>query len=158
YGYDALGRRRKVIEAYGVNTDNGAQTLQRTSTAWYDAADRLVSQTRPQGYDTRLRDEQGFFLVPTVWVPTGEVVTRYRYDPLGRQTEMSEALGKAVTQRTTTMAYDAAGDLASVTRPLGPDLDANGFDVRPWLVGVRTDYGYDFLGRRVRTTEATNFP
>jgi YD repeat-containing protein len=48
YGYDALGRRTHVIEAFG---STGANGLQHTTRTYYDAADHVQYVVEPRFYD-----------------------------------------------------------------------------------------------------------
>jgi YD repeat-containing protein len=69
---------------------------------------------------------------------TPDTLTTYEYDVKGRVTRVLDALGHA-----TDYAYDAAGNLLTVTRPANDDLGT-----RPVVT-----YGYDALGRVTTITE-----
>jgi YD repeat-containing protein len=146
YRYDALGRRTATVEAANFPT-----TFARTTTMAYDAADHVVDTTQPLVYDY----QQGLPSSPDL-PDVRRVETRYAFDPLGRQVAVTEAVGLSGLQRSTSMAYDAADNLVSITKPQGYDPDSQGLP-NPNPVRVRTDYQYDRLNRRTATIEAANF-
>src|SRR5206468_1875782 len=130
------GRQTQLIEAFG---DDGPAGLQRTTLSEYDAADRLTVVYKPRVYDAQMPVVMGF------------VATSYAYDPLGRQTTIVEALNAISAQRTTTMAYDAAGNLLAAYKPLAYDLPD-----RPAVysqASVPASYTYDWLNRRADVIE-----
>src|SRR5262249_55750693 len=83
YAYDGLGRRTRVIEAYGDSV------LQRTTTTVYDAAGSVLSVT-----DAR------------------NVIASYGYDAPNRRAATVEALNDRTLRRTATAVYDRARNAA----------------------------------------------
>ena len=115
YAYDAQGQCIQVAQP--ATSQHG----QSVTTNVYDVADELV-QTEvwgPSGTDN----------------PTGEQVTEYVYDSLGRQIETIEPnpdTGQAYPAITTSTTYNADGNVLSTTDELGNT----------------TNYVYDHLGRQ----------
>jgi RHS repeat-associated protein len=143
YGYDALNRRTTTIEAWhaletGWAPPSGTPLpywlvgIQRTTTAVYDSADQLIEETMGQTQD------------PSTNLP---VVNRYGYDHLGRLTSQTLAANWR-DETTTTMAYDAAGNLIWQTTGLGSE------NAHP----ATTHYEYDTLGQKIKITEAWHDP
>jgi RHS repeat-associated protein len=132
YAYDLLGRRTAEIDAVGM------AGLQRTTSMLYDAADNLLTVSRPQGYDL---DAMG----NPVPLPA-QTVTSSGYDVYNRPTTVIEAYGVVGQQRTTTTLYDAANNVVSVTKPQSYDSDTN-------PVRVTTSYAYDTLNRQTTMIE-----
>src|SRR5262249_49481130 len=78
------------------------------------------------------------------------ITTEYDYDPMDRRNAVREAVGTD-DRRLTTMLYDAAGNLRSMTTGQSPgNPDPN------YAHPIRTDYDYDELNRRKSMTEAAN--
>ena len=105
YAYDNLGRQTQVTDAMGAQAGDPAHT----TTTWYDAvgnAVAVVSNVDPNAD------------------PIGRI-TFYQYDARNRKIRETQPVPAAVTQTTpqtapqTTWQYDPAGNLTSVTDPLG---------------------------------------
>jgi RHS repeat-associated protein len=114
YAYDSARRLTQEIDGYG----SPAQT---TTTMLYDAVGNLLSETRG--------------IATTNGHP---VTTSYGYDAMRRVTQEIEAFGVAGQQRTTSYSYDSAGELLTMTDPLGRV----------------TSYGYDAAGRQIEVDTA----
>lgn len=151
YAYDGAGRLEAVTDALGGVT--------RTE---YDAVGRPSAQTDPDGHRTETRYDLAGRVVALVDGEGG--VTAFGYDAAGRQTATTDADGRATRYEyddagqlvavvegyrpgaaaasdanvRTEYAYTAAGELASVTDPLGQV----------------TAYAYDRAGRLIRTEDA----
>jgi YD repeat-containing protein len=96
YDYDSMNRQVTVISGYGT-------PAAVTGTMIYDSAGNLLSETTG---------------VSTTGAYDHHATTSYGYDALNRATRTIEGYGSSV-QRTTTTAFDAAGNTLSVTDPLG---------------------------------------
>jgi RHS repeat-associated protein len=156
--YDALGRVVKVTDPAGGVTlteyDAGGNVtkvtdpLLRSSTSTYDGAGNLLTRTDPAGTVTSFAyDQLNRLTSTTVALPTGQIVTGYEYDVLGRVTKVTNPNGHA-----TTTGYDAAGNPVSKANAL---LQASSYeydkDGRVTRVtdpdGHVTDTSYDAMGR-----------
>jgi RHS repeat-associated protein len=115
FGYDVMNRENKVITAYGTS-------VAVTATMIYDQAGNLLSETDA---------------ISTTSAYDHHATTSYGYDALNRIKSVVEAYGTSI-QRTTTIAYDAAGNTLSVTDPLNHI----------------TSYGYDALNRLTSEIDA----
>ncbi len=125
YGYDA-NFPWKVNSVVPKDPDTGA-------------VDRDWQETRYEYYPPGAAAPGSLHTVLRVKTDgSSEVVTTYEYDAKGRVTRVLDALGNA-----TDYTYDAAGNLATVTRPANDDLGT-----RPSVT-----YGYDALGRVTTITE-----
>jgi RHS repeat-associated protein len=117
---DALGNTSSI--AYDPATDVRTSTtnaLGQTTSYSYDTFDRLIASADPNGVITNLT------YTPQSWLATSTVRAN---------TNGTASSGDAVTAR----AYDAIGDLTSVTDP----------------DGVQTTYAYDADHRPIGTTDA----
>jgi len=113
FGYDPNGNLSERLLPRIYKGNNLAFTY------GYDEADRLISETNPMGQSfTYGYDASGNTTSETS--PQG-TRTEISYDPLGRQVEVTEAVGSqwedAALARTTTMAYDADGNLIEAVAP-----------------------------------------
>jgi RHS repeat-associated protein len=115
YGYDALNRQTQVIDAYGTS-------VARTATMIFDAAGNLLSQTTGQS---------------TTLSYAKVLTTSYAYDAVNRQTQTIEAFGTSL-QRSSSTAYDLAGNVLSRTDALGHV----------------TSYAYDALNQQTKVIDA----
>jgi YD repeat-containing protein len=107
--------------------------LDETTTASYDTAGRLLSDTDAMGN-----------------------TERYSYDGLGNKLSFTNRAGQIWTY-----SYDAAGNLASETDPaveVGTAVAAGGdlTTTSESLVALVTNYSYDALGNLIARTEAAN--
>ena len=160
YEYDSAGDVAQVTNPLRLVTaythDNLGRELAQTQTSdtypaglttsyTYDDQDQILTETDP----------------PVTDRVTGAVhteVTSRTYDPDGDTltTTVSDSTGGDAS-RTTTDTYDAHGDLASVTDPLGNKTtytyDALGSRVSETSpAGVTYDYDYDAAGNLLTTT------
>jgi YD repeat-containing protein/autotransporter-associated beta strand protein len=144
---DGGGRVVATIDQAGATTTTGYDKLGRTVRETRpdpDGAGPLVSPATAMGYDSR-----GNVLFVTAsfagqaGVTAGDPAwsSHFEYDALGRKTKETQAdpdstgpLGRPVTS----FAYDADGNLTSVTDPRG----------------FTTAYAYDGLGRKITETSA----
>jgi RHS repeat-associated protein len=101
-GYDLVNRPTQIIEAYG-------SSVQRTGTMIYDAAGNLLSETTGIAASN-----------PVV------LTSSFGYDAVNRVTQEVDAFGTSL-QRTSTLSYDAASNLLSVTDPLNRTM-SYGYD------------------------------
>jgi YD repeat-containing protein len=138
YGYDQLHHRIRMTEAVGLAGQ------QRTTTYKYDSLDNLAEVDQPITFDIGTQ-------VPNQAPPQAAFdVTLYGYDALNRQTTIVEAASTSI-QRTTTKAYDAAGNLITVVQQR---LVVDMLDPVHNPQFVTTRYYYDTLNRQIRMTEA----
>ena len=144
YAYDLAGRLTKTTAPDGSITTTTydaagrpvkvSDALGRQVTATYDAADRVTGLTRADGsHVTWALDAAG--RTTSMTDPSG--TTAYAYDAVGQVVSVTDAAG-----RVTAYGYDAAGDLTSRTAP----------------DGSVTGYGYDLAGRLVSTTYPDSTP
>jgi RHS repeat-associated protein len=141
YGYDSRGNKTSYTDQLAHETTYG-----------YDDANRLTSTVSPLGnlqggnpsqYTTTYgRDPDGN--LTSVTDPLGHATT-YGYDQLDRGSSMITARGNVsgcscASQYTWNYAYDANGNVTSVTDPLGN----------------QTSYGYDGLDHQTSMTDGRN--
>src|SRR5262249_32471702 len=115
YAYDRLNQRTDTVEAWHATAFGWPDDVQRTTLMFYDGAGNLAGQI------TGLAN-----------INARQATTRYSYDALNRRTGVTEAEGND-DERHSSLKYDAADNLLSVTRP-GPS---------DYPDGVTTSYGYD---------------
>jgi RHS repeat-associated protein len=139
-----------VLSQVDTVTING-----RTTTTAYSAAAHTITTTDPAGLRTvRTLDARG----RTVREETTNLAPKiYAYDTLGRLVKVTEGIGAGA--RSTALAYDQAGLLASSTDPLGAitsfQYDAAGRVTRETLpTGQVLAFDYDAAGNRVSATDA----
>jgi RHS repeat-associated protein len=165
YEYDAAGQLLSVTDPLG-----------RETAYQYDALGRRIKVTLPdpdgQGGDPSPEIEYDYDLAGNVVGTTDALgnVTAYAFDNLFRLISVTEAdpdgTGGGQSSPVTTYEYDAAGQLLSVTDPLGretsyqydplgrrikliqPDPDGVGGEDPP-----ETDYEFDFAGHLVSVTD-----
>jgi YD repeat-containing protein len=175
FSYDALNRQTGVTEAAGTDDE-------RHTSLGYDAADNLLSVTRPgpsdypngvttsyayDGVNRRTLVIEAYGLpqeerrTRTVYDGANDVVrvfnalgvmTKYAYDGVNQLTATTEAVAQP-EQRLSTMAYDGAGNLLSVTMGQAPGSPLPNYDH-----AFTTRYLYDALNRRTDVFEAWNRP
>ncbi|MFI9423297.1 DUF6531 domain-containing protein [Streptomyces achromogenes] len=192
--YDSVNRPVKVIDPLGKTTayaydavDNVTKVtdaLGKSVSSVYDKNNRLTSTTNALGKSTNYAyDADGNLLSRTS--PLGNKET-WTYDGDGRQATAVDPRGNAVgvdpAQYTATNSYDAAGNLITVTDPLGgvtrteydavgnvtkrTDADKRtttyGYDKLDQLTsvtapdGAKTTYAYDAAGNVTKRTDANN--
>jgi RHS repeat-associated protein len=111
----------------------------------YDGSGALTQMTNALGQVTRVTAHTPSGL-PTAMVDANGVTTRLTYD--ARQRLRSRTVVTAAGERTTTFAYDPAGNVVGVTSPDGSAL-ANTYDDAHRLIrvtdlfGEHVDYGFD---------------
>ncbi|WP_218943453.1 hypothetical protein [Exilibacterium tricleocarpae] len=167
YTYDVLGNQTEIVDSNGGVRTNTFDGLGRVLTSLsaggiltantYDVFDNLieVTQSFADGSDAR--------------------TTRYAYDQLDRQALITDADGFS-----TSIQHDAFGNQTTVThgqylvavndpvydpaKAARAAVQSNAFDYDAAdrltrltdALGVTTEYGYDAVGNRTRTTEAAN--
>lgn len=113
----------------------------------YDADNNLVQVTNALNHTTALSDHDAAGRPQRLIDPNG-VVTELRYDTHGRLTH------RTVDSATTTLTYDAVGNLAMLRLPTGATLTYH-FDAARRLTGIedahgnRIDYTLDAAGNQV---------
>ncbi|HEX2050194.1 MAG TPA: RHS repeat-associated core domain-containing protein [Actinomycetota bacterium] len=142
YRYDALGQR--VFAGYGRTiAANGTESFESTVEYSYDAAGRMVRAADAQTGAVALEYDALDRLVSET-TPQGSVT--YGYDVLGRRTSMSASAEPRVSYE-----YDAAGQLTSVSRGFATvaiGYDASGRRTSLRLPnGVTMRYGHDAASR-----------
>jgi RHS repeat-associated protein len=132
YQYDGFNERTAMTEAVG-------SSVQRTTHWSYDAAGNQISVVTPRHYD----NEVGPWPVDDPATAT----TNYAYDSLNRVTDVYEAVGQPEARQTQT-AYDAAGNVVSVTTGLASDPT--------YAHPATTNYQYDSLNRKIEEDDPAN--
>lgn len=152
FSWDANGR---LLAQNGPLAPIGAQDDLATFT--YDAAGNMLTMTNALGHVTTYADHDANGRPASMTDPNG-VVTTFAYDPLGR------ILGITVKHptdpaldATTSMAYDAVGNVTQLTlpgtAPLLMDYDgANRLTAMRSASGERFEFAYDAMGNVVRET------
>ncbi len=150
YAYDAYGQRTAVTDTLDGVTRYGYDELGRTvgvttpqgiTRYAYDAADHVIAITR--NYTTTVPNPD-----PLLY----NLVTRYGFDKVGRQTHVTETAplpGGGVEERVTRTWYDSIGQVVSVTqnyRPGEPQNYLNQYNLTTW-------YGYDAAGNQTAVTD-----
>jgi RHS repeat-associated protein len=124
-------------------TDNGGGAA-NTTTYSYDAANRLISRSRPGFNGAPLAISYEYNLNNTLknlnyWGTHGKV--SYEYDGANRVSTFKPTWGNA-NQAANTYTYRSTGALSAANRPS--------------TVGVNTNYGYDTATRNTGITNGTN--
>jgi RHS repeat-associated protein len=128
--YDAMDRPTEI-----ANPDTSVDPRGERTALGYDAAGRLVKQTKPKGV-----------LSPTV----DDFTTIYGYDPLDRVIKQTAFGTSTAEARHTHLCYDIAGDLRSVTSPRAGLASVSCPGDGPLTgVGFTTSYSYDAAHQRV---------
>ncbi len=169
YGYDARGNVVRVVDAEGgvrestydgednllsetawVVTPSGPQAL--TTTFTYDRIGNQLSATDPLG-NTTLTTFQVFSGAPITIGSLWASLNGQDISPITRPSSTVDPLGN-----TTTNAYDANGNLLSITDPSGQvtslAYDGAGNPTSMSFGGGTTAYEYDTLGHVIRQTDA----
>jgi RHS repeat-associated protein len=149
--YSTNGQTRSWSYTYTAAGQVASMTDPRgnVTTYAYDASGTLVTVTNPLGQTTRVtsHDASGR---PLMVVDPNNVTKTLTYDLRGR------LISVTVVGATTTIAYDAAGNVIQVTRPDGSFL-AYAYDAAHRLIRVsnafddRVNYTLDALGDHVQT-------
>jgi RHS repeat-associated protein len=165
FAYDPVGRVTQAIDAYGSSVQRSATMIydldgnvlsattgiagtnphRSTTTFAYDNVNQLKDYTEAVGTAVQRRatmiyDPNGNLLSETTGIASTNpqvVVTSYGYDALNRLTQVTEGYGGSVS-RTSTVIYDAAGNVLSTTDP---------------FVGT-TSYAYDADNRVTQEIDA----
>lgn len=152
YDWNAAGRLLSVNgprAAVGPNDD--------ITTYTYDTPGNLQTVTDPLGHVTTFGSYDSNGRPGTMTDPNG-IVTAYVYDGLGRvQTVTVQHPSNSALNATTTITYDAIGQVTGVTLPstdtLIMDYDAAGrLTSMRAASGERWDYAYDAMGNVTRET------
>jgi RHS repeat-associated protein len=176
YTYDDLGRLQTTseLERYptpGTYTseftyDDASNLLTAkapsgaTATYAYDKLNQLIRATDPSGVVTSLGYDRSGRQATTADAAGRK--QRTHYDLAGRPTQALDLSPAGVPLRKSKFAYDRAGNLASVTNPLGHvtryTSDALGRlqeQVEPVSAteSITTTFGYDAAGNRTRYTD-----
>ncbi len=147
YSYSATGQRLTATDPNGHTTSYG-----------YDASGTLVSVTNAIGQVTQVTSHDGAGR-PLTAVDANGVTTTLTYAPQGWLTSMAVA-GSGGTA-TTTIAYDAIGEITQITRPDGSFL-AYTYDAAHRLTqvsdaaGETISYTLDAMGDRTQTQIAAS--
>ncbi len=182
FEYDASGQLVKSTDPKGNAT--AADPSDGATTFSYDASGNITSFTDPAGETTRLsyggtNSLEGVLSLPaSITDPMGRT-TDLSYDALGRPTKVTHpAATPGDARASVSMAYDATGDLTSVTdergntssyrydatdqlvRTIDPlqKVTAFAYDAEGNLVsetnpaGTKTTYAYDKLGRLLKVS------
>ncbi|MFC4856907.1 RHS repeat-associated core domain-containing protein [Actinophytocola glycyrrhizae] len=176
YTYDDLGRLRTTSEMERYPTpgtytseftyDDASNLLTTkapsgaTATYAYDKLNQLIRATDPSGVVTNLGyDRSGR---PATTADAAGRTQRTHHDLAGRPTQVLDLSPAGVPLRKSKFAHDRAGNLASVTNPLGHvsryTSDALGRlqeQVEPVSAteSITTTFGYDAAGNRTRYTD-----
>ena len=153
YGWNSSGRLLSINGPLPPDSQNEDDVTEFT----YDAQGNLLTSTGPLGHVTTFAGHDSSGRPGTVTDPNG-IVTAYGYDALGRVETISVRYpGNPALNATTTIGYDAAGQVTELvlpaTAPLLMDYDEAGrlASVRA-ADGERWDYAYDRMGNVVRET------
>jgi RHS repeat-associated protein len=136
---DALGNTRTYTYWPTGDLKTATDPLNNTTSYTYDSQGRLLTVTRPDsGVTTYTYEAAGPLTITESVTSSQNRTTTLAYYHLGDP----QPVGKVKTNqdprgKTTTLAYNAFGDLTSVTDPLSH----------------ATSYGYDALGRRTTVTD-----
>lgn len=169
YYFNEVGLIERVIDPLGNVEQQHPNMVTSTSLEWeedangnrttytYDGDGKVTSKTDPLGNAWQYTYVTGGARLETETNPQG-VVSKYEYDADGNRTKVIKDYGGA-SQSTTTYAYDAQGNLTSVTDALGNttqyEYDANGNLTRITdPLGNVTTYTYDSRGNRLAEADA----
>lgn len=169
YYYNDLGLTERTIDPLGNVTRKQHNQVTSTSIDWeddangnrttytYDADGNTTSVTDPLGNTWQYTYVAGTDRMETETNPLG-VVTRYEYNSDGNLIRLIRDFGGSL-ENTTTYAYDAEGNLTSITDPLGNtttyEYDSNGNLIKiTYPLGNVTTYTYDSRGNRLTETDA----
>lgn len=157
YTYDGTGN---VLSITYPDPDGAGPQAAPVATRSYDAAGRLYIDTDVLGNPTVYTYNGAGWTVASLTMPDPDgtmgpqlaPIISYTHDSLGRQTGVTDPLG-----RTTTTTYNAAGQVASTTDPLGNTSTATYDAVGNLLtatdaIGNVTSFAYDNLNRRTSVT------
>ncbi|MEY2247454.1 LamG-like jellyroll fold domain-containing protein [Streptomyces sp. BF23-18] len=173
YTWTPTGLQLSLISPTGARTestyDQLGQPLTATTVERFPSTANLVSRyTWDDGGNQIAATTPSGITATATYNPAGEIktitnpagTTRFDYDGLGRQTETSDA-----TNRRTTTAYDALGDVTAATdygtgatalRTKSAEFDVEGNPTATVSAETkaRTTYTYDALGRKTAQAEA----
>ena len=157
YTFDALGH---VLSISYPDPDGAGPQAAPVATRAYDAAGRMSASYDVLGNMTAYAYNDAGWTVAALTLPDPDGIMgpqvastiTYTHDSLGRQTGVTDQLG-----RTTTTAYNAAGQVSVVTDPLGNTSTATYDAVGNLLstadaLGNTTSFAYDNLNRRTSVT------
>jgi RHS repeat-associated protein len=181
YEYDPLGRRRSMTEAgaapvsYGYDTNSRlvrvAEGLAAPATFTYDPAGRKTSLTLPNGVTVEYAYDAASRLTSVGYRTSAGVLgtLAYTYDPAGNRMALGgslasvllpdpvpaatyDAANRQLSLADKTMAYDANGNLTTLTEPAGTTTFT--WDARNRLValdrpGLAFRAEYDTANRRL---------
>jgi RHS repeat-associated protein len=145
--YDAVGNRIEAADANG------------TTTYAYDARDRLVHESRPDGSELHYDYDAAGNRTKVTAIANGTTrVTRYVYDAAGHNTQVIDHDGRVTRQ-----VFDAVGNLVRIELPNGL-VTTQEYDGRDRLIRITTRanngdlvtdirYTLDSTGKRVRIDE-----
>ena len=152
FTYDDLGLLTSRTDASGT-------PQARTVTFTWDTALRRPTEIRfPDHVVDFTYDAEGHVLTKTVSGGADTRTWQYQYNDLGLLTEIIGP--RTGVSEITRLTYDAEGNLASVTNPLGQVWRYTAYDPDGRLLsltdpnGVVTQFTYDAVGRLIRRTRA----
>lgn len=138
FRYDAMGRMTGQTDPKGVDTEYT-----------YDALGRLIQSTHAEGVVTWAYDAVGNLLEVVNGCSLSETTSHF-YDPLNRRVLTHMDYGGFVGDQTIRYAYDAGGNLTTVTYPDGETnrytYDAANRQTSIQSVDGETGYTYDAAG------------
>ncbi|MEU6291379.1 DUF6531 domain-containing protein [Streptomyces sp. NPDC046988] len=170
--YDGNGNTRQVIDPLGKSTkytytaadqlETVTNPLGKITKYGYDVAGNRISVTTPLGYKTTFaydKDDRQVSMVSARGNLSGAIPSKYTwttgYDAAGNVTSLTDPLGHIAKR-----SYDALGNLETVTDP-AQRTTTYGYDDLNQLTSVtapdggKTIYTYDEAGNRVQRTDPT---
>jgi len=155
YAFDAATGKKSVERAFA--REDGLWVEKKNEGFAYDAFSRLATVTHPDGTSTSNTYDAGNLTTGVRDENHGSTNTKYSYDPAGRLEKVEQLLDGIWLS--TAYAYDAHGNLATVTDPNG-NVTSYLFDDFVQMVTQQspvtgtTQYAYDAAGNLTTATDA----